>query len=150
MPRCSDRPNDQNQTIHIQGGPFLSWGGGVGIGMKNFPPHRQRATLERGDDGRQRLGGLSFWARRGPDSQAGFRVLVGDKYTDDDISYLMYRNDPTMPRYCERVRECGCLNHRVRRRPPRGSGGGTGESGTDSLDSGRLRPDTATWPTRRP
>ena len=56
--------------------------------------------------------GISFWARRGPDSQAGFRVLVGDKYTDDDIAYLMYRIDPRMPRYCERVRECGCLNHR--------------------------------------
>ena len=44
MPRCSDTPNDRNQAIHIQGGPFLSWGGGVGIGMKNFPTvgHRQR------------------------------------------------------------------------------------------------------------
>ena len=39
--------------------------------------------------------GISFWARRGPDSQAGFRVLVGDKNTDDDIAYLMYREDPT-------------------------------------------------------
>ena len=37
MPRCSDPPNDRNHAIHIQGGPFLSWGGGVGIGMKNFP-----------------------------------------------------------------------------------------------------------------
>ena len=57
--------------------------------------------------------GLSFWARRGPDSQAGFRVLIGDKYTDDDISYLMYRDDPKAKRFCERVRECGCLNHRT-------------------------------------
>ena len=57
--------------------------------------------------------GISFWARRGPDSQAGFRVLVGDKYTDDDIAYLTYRIDPMLPRYCERVRECGCLNHRT-------------------------------------
>ena len=55
--------------------------------------------------------GISFWARRGPDSQAGFRVLIGDKNTDDDVSYLMYREDPTMPRFCERVRECACLNH---------------------------------------
>ena len=57
--------------------------------------------------------GVSFWARRGPDSQAGFRVLVGDKYTDDDIAYLMYRDDPTTPRFCERVRECACLNHKA-------------------------------------
>ncbi len=56
--------------------------------------------------------GISFWARRGPDSQAGFRALVGDKYTDDDIAYIMYHDDPTQPRYCERVRECGCLNHK--------------------------------------
>ena len=64
--------------------------------------------------------GISFWARRGPDSQAGFRVLVGDKYTDDDIAYLMYRIDPMLPRYCERVRECGCLNHRIVHRGPPG------------------------------
>ena len=41
-------------------------------------------------------------------------MLVGDKYTDDDIAYLMYRDDPTgTPRYCERVRECACLNHKA-------------------------------------
>jgi hypothetical protein len=73
--------------------------------------------------------GISFWARRGPDSQAGFRVLVGDKYTDDDIAYIMYRDDPTKPRYCERVRECGCLNHQscvavhLNRRPSAPDGG---------------------------
>ena len=64
--------------------------------------------------------GISFWARQGPDSQVGFRVLVGDKYTDDDIAYIMYRDDPDrddpalrQKLYCERVRECGCLNHRA-------------------------------------
>jgi hypothetical protein len=113
LPRCSDKPNDQNHAIHIQGGPFLSWGGGVGIGMKNFP--NLIGTVETPEalapfdfTGWE---GISFWARRGPDSQAGFRVLAGDKYTDDDVSYIMYRNDPTQPRYCERVRECGCLDH---------------------------------------
>jgi hypothetical protein len=55
--------------------------------------------------------GISFWARRGPDSQAGIRVLAGDSNTDDDIAYIMYRDDPTQPRNCERVRECACLNH---------------------------------------
>jgi hypothetical protein len=54
--------------------------------------------------------GVAVWARRAPDSQPGLRVLVGNKYTDDDISYLMYKEDPNQPRYCERVRECGCAN----------------------------------------
>ncbi len=54
--------------------------------------------------------GISFWARRGPNSQAGFRVLVGDKYTDDDISFMQYMIDPTAPRYCERMFECKCKN----------------------------------------
>jgi hypothetical protein len=112
MPRCSDKVENNNHAIHIQGGPFLSWGGGVGIGLKNFPS--VVGSVGVADAMRDISGyeGISFWARRGPDSQAGFRVLVGDKYTDDDIAYIMYRDDPTQPRFCERVRECGCLNHR--------------------------------------
>jgi hypothetical protein len=119
LPRCSDKPNDKNQAIHIQGGPFLSWGGGVGIGMKNVATGGGPAvvggniTPEDATRDWSAWEGVSFWARRGPDSQVGFRVLVGDKYTDDDISFLMYREDPTKPRYCERVRECACLNHKT-------------------------------------
>jgi len=55
--------------------------------------------------------GISLWARRGPNSQPLLRVLVGDKYTDDDISYLMFSDNPTAPRsqrYCERKADCGC------------------------------------------
>lgn len=121
MPRCLD-PNDpthskpqdaKNHTIHLQGGPFLSWGGGAGIGMKNYPAVTgSAATPADAQLDVSAWEGLSFWARRGPDSQVGFRVLVGDQFTDDDIAYIMYRNDPTQPRFCERVRECGCLNHR--------------------------------------
>ena len=114
--RCLD-PTDhtqvlQNNALHVQGGPFLSWGGGVGKAMKYYPTSKDDPMTWREVvyDASQ-WDGLSFWARRGPDSQAGFRVLVGDKNTDDDISYLMYREDPTMPRFCERVRECACLNH---------------------------------------
>ncbi len=50
LPRCSDKPNDQNQAMHIQGGPFLSWGGGVGIGLKNFPGRRRQRSAQQGDD----------------------------------------------------------------------------------------------------
>jgi len=116
LPRCADRPNPNNQAIHIQGGPFLSWGGGTGIGMKNYPSVVSSVTINNLQDAMLDVSeweGISFWARRGPDSQAGMRVLVGDKYTDDDISYLMYRDDPTVPRFCERVRECACLNHKT-------------------------------------
>lgn len=52
--------------------------------------------------------GISFWARRGPNSQPGIRLLVGDKRTDDDISFLQYVIDPETPRYCERTIECAC------------------------------------------
>jgi hypothetical protein len=57
-----------------------------------------------------RWDGVAVWARRGPDSQPLLRVLVGNKYTDDDISFLQYAEDPAKPRYCERSRECACLN----------------------------------------
>ncbi len=53
--------------------------------------------------------GISFWARRGPNGQPLMRVLVGDKFTDDDISYLMYIGDPAAKRFCERRGECSCL-----------------------------------------
>jgi hypothetical protein len=53
--------------------------------------------------------GISFWARRGPNGQPLMRVLVGDKFTDDDISWYTYYTDPTQPRLCERKGECSCL-----------------------------------------
>jgi hypothetical protein len=56
--------------------------------------------------------GVSFWARRSPDSQNSLRVLAGDRYTDDDVNFLMYSTDPKVPRYCERIRECACSDHR--------------------------------------
>jgi hypothetical protein len=56
--------------------------------------------------------GVSFWARRGPNGQEAVGVNVGDQYTDDDLSYLTYRNDPTAPRNCERVRQCACSNQK--------------------------------------
>lgn len=52
--------------------------------------------------------GISFWARRSSDSQAGIRVSIGDKFTDDDMSYLQYHVNPDDKRACERNIECGC------------------------------------------
>jgi hypothetical protein len=132
LTRCWD-PNDHtqplnpgNRAIHVEGGPFLAWGGGIGIAMKDhpgrtvdpaspltFPLSPGSTAISGAAIDASAWEGVSFWARRGPDSQAGFRVLVGDKYTDDDISYRMYRDDPNTTRYCERVRECACLNHQT-------------------------------------
>lgn len=61
--------------------------------------------------------GVSFWARRGPNGQATFHVNVGDKYTDDDLNYLGLRQQAQTGQpqsiYCQRIRECDCLNHQA-------------------------------------
>lgn len=192
--------NKKYRVLHIQGGPFLDWGGGIGRGLKclnrsgrlpdpNDPdevkeadknahglvadkesPLQQRPKLSLSSDpswvdditpscgmidvgacspeqtdplaktacpkrdqdfasGKVKredlkdsflLGatldlseweGISFWARRSPNSQAGFRIALGDKYTDDDLSYLQYHLRPEQKRYCERYLECGCRNN---------------------------------------
>lgn len=58
--------------------------------------------------------GVSFWARRGPNGQAGLRINVGDKYTDDDLNYLAQRQQAAIgqpqPTYCSRNRQCACTN----------------------------------------
>jgi hypothetical protein len=118
----------------IKGAPFLGWGGGLGVSMQHFavgrnlcfdsqanykPASERSALCEPESDGLpvryaalnlSDWDGVALWARRAPDSQPLLRVLVGNKYTDDDISYLMYVQDPSEPRFCERVRECACVN----------------------------------------
>jgi len=54
--------------------------------------------------------GISFWARRGPDSQGGFRVVIGDRQTDDDISF--HESILGLPQKCRRYKECGCRDHK--------------------------------------
>jgi hypothetical protein len=121
-------------VFHMTGGPFLGWGGGVGVSMANlgwssggactkrpFPPYCYPDPVP-GDDTTilnkttraqmdlSQWDGVALWARRGAGGQPLLRVLVGNKYTDDDISYMSYQIDSTKPRFCERVRECACLN----------------------------------------
>ena len=149
LARCSNPPNPTNRAIHIQGGPFLSWGGGVGKAMKEYPSTRTPTTWRDAVFDASQWEGISFWARRGPDSQAGFRVLVGDKNTDDDIAYLMYREDPAIPRFCERVRECACLNHMPCEPLPRkvDYSDGRGPVTNKAIVSGCVLPDTHFQPT---
>ncbi|MDP9002973.1 MAG: hypothetical protein M3O46_23015 [Myxococcota bacterium] len=118
---------------------FRGYGGGLGISMQKLNNSDGQGDTQKGLCGAQpgggasphpevcppstaeyavRVGaldvstyeGVSFWARRGPNSQAGIGVNVGDKYTDDDLSYLTHRDDPTAPRHCERIKQCGCSN----------------------------------------
>jgi hypothetical protein len=132
FPRCG---TDTPLALHIEGGPFLGWGGGVGSSAKDWgaglPPinpafdcfkNPQSPFCQKQDVPDYLAGavvnasqyeGVFLWARRGPDSQAGIRINVGDQDTDDDISFLTYQQDPALPRRCERVRECACTNHQA-------------------------------------
>lgn len=115
-------------VAHLKGGPFLAWGGGFGMAMKDSPQMKDCGFTDSAGKGFcahdmsvpesaaiidvSEWEGISLWARRGPESQGGVRVAIGDKYTDDDVSYIMYSADPARPRFCERVRECACTNHK--------------------------------------
>ncbi len=165
LQRCKGE-EDANDVLHLQGGPFLNWGGGIGRHLKCMNSNQgnmyaageitigDQEVLNKGCDGadspracesdedslaytacpkRDRNGkegvpegeefmwgmtldltrwdGISFWARRSNDSQPGIRVALGDKYTDDDLSYLQYHINPDDKRFCERNQECGCTGN---------------------------------------
>jgi hypothetical protein len=147
-------PPENSFAFNWRGGPFLNWGGGIGIGIFQrlsqcannsgsiatcmVPADGVSSACETGFDPNlcPKLSqefpqfafdltgweGISFWARMGLDSQPGFRINIGDKHTDDDLSFLasQERNAafaaeagvPPVKKYCERVRECGCRNGR--------------------------------------
>ena len=119
---CVDDPG--HNVFHAHGGPFLGWGGGFGVAMQHIvaancvgsplpdyciPPGAQPEVTGLYLDASQ-WDGVAVWARRGAGGQPLLRVLIGNKYTDDDISFTMYNYYPNEPRYCERVRECACIN----------------------------------------
>ena len=128
-----------NRVLHLTGGPFLGWGGGIGVAMEHFnhelfdpntgnkglcpynePPQYDFCPPPDGDEtgaistttfDMSKWDGVAVWARRAPDSQPLLRVLVGNKYVDEDINYKQWVNhDPLEKHYCERVRECACAN----------------------------------------
>ena len=119
---CVDDPG--HNVFHAHGGPFLGWGGGFGVAMQHIvqtncvgsplpdyciPPGAQPEVTGLYLDASQ-WDGVAVWARRGASGQPLLRVLIGNKYTDDDISFTMYNYYPNEPRYCERIRECACIN----------------------------------------
>jgi hypothetical protein len=124
--RClSSDPGDiSNHVFHIVGGPFRAWGGGMGISMEHLysdsgvcpaagpefcPPDQGRGTIDHLALDLSQWDGVAVWARRASNSQALLRVLVGDRHTDEDVSFWEYQTDPGAPRECERVRDCACL-----------------------------------------
>jgi hypothetical protein len=147
----------KNTVLHVLGGPFRGWGGGIGVAMQKLngraiddpsttgdpnrllcvstidkpehcPPTTAEYAVRVGALDVSRFDGISWWARRGPNSQVGLRVNVGDKHTDDDLNYLAYHHSifthrplcetgqpsgDCEPIYCQRVRECACRTHKA-------------------------------------
>ena len=158
VPAMIERCGSTTGVMHLRGGPFREWGGGLGIRLDNLaraaarvigrscpqiPPENPDAStpafcpeysakvanapgwefvgaeipypMQHGSYYAMQVDlreweGISFWARRGPDSQAGFRVVLGDLNLDDDASFLETQGgvEPT----CRRAKECDCRNHR--------------------------------------
>ena len=114
----------------IIGAPFVSWGGGIGVAMAHLnqkdavcplvgttslhdfcPASNGEQAIRQTTLDMSQWDGVAVWARRGPDSQPLLRVLVGNKYVDEDINYKQYLfGVPVSQHYCERVRECDCNN----------------------------------------
>jgi hypothetical protein len=138
----AERCGQPNQVLHIQGGPFQGWGGGLGVSIKDWwrragvadpsnPPACQSAgqpfpceskQLNPGINGRfldaSYWDGISVWARRGPEGQDGVRITLGDKYTDDeqnidqDVGQPNSDNVDTEQTYCKRARLCSCHSNK--------------------------------------
>lgn len=102
-------PNPLMQTICPKRDlAYKEWDANKDPNKKPFPPE-ELALIGTTIDVSQ-WEGVSFWARRGPNGQPGMRILLGDKATDDDISFAQYLIDPSTPRHCERSFECNCMS----------------------------------------
>lgn len=112
------RCGGEDHAFRMAGGPFLAWGGGFGGRVdwiyNAFCANQPDAPDFCPDDaedfpviwdvnnGSERAAtwldltewkGISFWARRGPDSQGGIRLAVADTNTDEDINFARYVED---------------------------------------------------------
>ncbi len=164
-----EEKEQRNHVLHITGGPFLDWGGGIGRHLKCFNRNpngisdfRTLTDLENGRRSRaddkacgfapsvfpcdldsddlvnsicperdmrelrgeevppeeefligaaldfSKWDGISFWARRSPNSQTGIRVAIGDKYVEDDLRWLQAHVSPDQEPFCKIKRECHC------------------------------------------
>ena len=106
-----DRCDIPQRAYHTYGGPFKNYGGGMGRSdlttlvtqcgdrcplSQGRPPPFSSLDVSQWD-------GISFWARRGPDSQPTIRVGVGDKYTHESANVDTHE-------FCSLARACDCPN----------------------------------------
>ncbi len=125
MPTVALEPaNPEQRAIHIQGGPFLSWGGGVGKAMKEYPSAptapptstwRRCRPIDVEPSGKGSASGRGAAPTARPDS-ACWSATRTPTTTSRTSCTARIR---AMPRFCERVRECACLNHMPCSRYPR-------------------------------
>jgi hypothetical protein len=115
-PSCDGSQN--NWAMHIRGGRFNYFGGGVehpleldcsqGGQQAEVCDHKVNVT---GDDRSDlaldvsEFDGVGFWARRGPDGGSGLMVLLQDKYTSDRLARTSPTGDPGVG-YCRRIKQC--------------------------------------------
>lgn len=122
VPRCKgDDEENPNYVGYVRGGPYLYYGGGTGRSMNELTESVElpySPEFGRWARDASQWEGVSFWARRGVESQS-VRVAVGDKFTDEDLAYVDYYSraldlpeSEDHPRaeqqYCRRARECDC------------------------------------------
>src|SRR5690606_17813665 len=94
--RCiGDGDDNPNYVTHTSGGPYLYYGGGTGRAMNTevLPESPDLPIAEEFGKWARDMSqweGVSFWARRGVESQGGIRVAAGDKYTEEDLAYVDY------------------------------------------------------------
>jgi hypothetical protein len=136
-PRCGS-----TQALHIQGGPFSNWGGGLGsqyfkltgpLAEDNLPtgtPETLYAATAPQDIDKSLVQGtgvnasgykgIALWARRGDNSQSSFRLILNDKYTSNEAARLQYNRRQGVPGF-ESVPEGGPYCGRIRACFPAGS-----------------------------
>ncbi len=133
---------DSTQALHVQGGPFSNWGGGLGSqyfkvtgdlaadnGIPSDPINLFSPIAADPDDpalvrgvGLNASGfkGVALWARRGQNSQSSFRLILNDKYTSNEAARLQYNRQQGLEAFSN-VPEGGPYCGRIRACVPAGS-----------------------------
>ena len=144
-PRCPaapTQPNTGTRRSTSRAGRSSPGAAASASAMKNYPDgHRQRDHASTGcDERRQRAGKASASGRAAAPTARPASASSSATSTPTTTSPTSCTATiRTMPRYCERVRECGCLNHRTCTAIHLdGRHGGTGPI-TNAADSVRLR-----------
>lgn len=128
-------------ALHVQGGPFSNWGGGLGSqyfkitgelaednDLESSDVNLYSPTAADRDDPSVVSGkgvnasgykGVALWARRGQNSQSSFRLILNDKYTSNEAARLQYNRLQGLPAF-QSVPQGGPYCGRIRACVPRG------------------------------